>query len=72
MYVMMFMKMFVAVKTLDTAGGGAGRGRGGGGAVIRGGQLRWANEASWSAAHSSSQVTGAAVLLTVHMSQYNM
>ena len=51
----MFMKMFVAVKTLDTAGGGAGQG--GGGAVIRGGQLRWANEASWSAAHSSSQVT---------------
>ena len=28
---MMFMKMFVAVKTLDTAGGGAGAGRGRGG-----------------------------------------
>ena len=28
MYVMMFMKMFVAVKTLDTAGGGAVAGRG--------------------------------------------
>ena len=65
MYVMMFMKMFVAVKTLDTAGGG-------GGAVIRGGQLRWANEASWSAAHSSSQVTVWLSSSTVHMSQYNM
>ena len=69
---MMFMKMFVAVKTLDTAGGGAGRGWGGGGAVIRGGQLRWANEASWSAAHSSSQVTGLLSPSTLHMSQCNM